>query len=255
LRIWRLPPRCLDDRRLNAQHNEIHIALVCVNKAVSGKTDSHWSSPTNAQIGPWLDKRGALVQYHDDIILPEMIRRGREVSLHLHFSPVVGDPSPAAIERKLRKLYRNWTDLSADEQLRRRTDLLAKRRRSPFASLGEVPSRECVDFWDYVTWDQVLVDIRHLIEKHARDTALVELAKRHDERSRIVRPTGHDPRAIVLVLHRAISHVFGIDPADTERLQLMALKVTSQKLLSVDAKSSKLTPAQIRELRTRRLVA
>jgi hypothetical protein len=256
LRIWRIPPRLLDDRRLNAQHNEIHIALNAMGRVLTGQGGSGWSSATNKQIAPWFGKRSALVSYHDRIILPELVRRGKEDPYPaLHFSPIIGGPTPEAVIRKLRRLYRGFDKMPLEERRRRAAVLMSNRAPSPFAIPDDIPEEERgFNFWDHVTWDMVLLDCRHLIEKHLRDAALVDLAVRTGERTRIIRPTGHDPRAIILVFHRAISHVYGIDPNDREHLQLAAFKLTSEKLLK-EPSHNKLTPTQRRELRSLKLVA
>ncbi len=79
--------RCLDNRRLLGQHSETHILLSVLDKHAKGKP-SGWSNGPQGRI--WIGKRGAICRYHDDIVLPEMARRGwPSGELNSHASPVV----------------------------------------------------------------------------------------------------------------------------------------------------------------------
>jgi hypothetical protein len=215
MRIWKLPMECLDDRRLNAQHNELHVCLAVLDrryKAAQGLPVKLGGWANHPQATRWLGKRSALFEYHNDIVLPACRLRWPN-------SPKYGDP---------------------DHVLFREDDL--------------PPEERGFRFWWEVTWEEVLVDIRHLIEKHSRDNAFVDLHRRNGTRTNRVRPRGHNARAIVAVLHRAISHIYGLDPDDTEQLQLVALRLMNEKLLG-EPSHNKTTPAERRELRTRKLIA
>jgi hypothetical protein len=172
---------CLDDRRLNAQHNEAHIAISCIRNVQAGDEKGGWSNRKNAQIGPWIDKIDAIYDYHDNTVLPECRRR---------FPRSERYTSPE----------------------------------HPLFLKGTEPEHH---FWDYIDWDMILLDMRHLIEKHNNDTLIVDHAKQTGQKTNVVRPKGHNPLAIVKVFHRAIAHVH----SDLEALQKKAIALTCTRLL------------------------
>jgi len=177
----------LDNRRLNAQHSEVHIAITCLGNIAAGKPASGWSNPNNAQLRQWVGKRGALYRYHNDIIIPECRSRW-----------------PRSDAYDTHDLF-DVSELPKEEQDHR--------------------------FWPNVTWDQVLLDCRHLIEKHNNDKEMVRLCQEHGVRRRVVPPRGHSARAILFTFWRAISHVYNVPLTDSETIQRIAIRLTRQKLL------------------------
>ncbi len=186
MRVWRIPARCLDDRRLLGQHSEAHVLMSVLEKDANGEA-AGWIATPQAQL--WIGKRSAIIDYHDNILLPEMRRRGwPSGSLKHHASPMPGEDTLPESERYF-------------------------------------------IFWSCVTWDQILYDCRHLIEKHRNDAEMVRLAKRHGVKTRIIKPRGHSAKSIVYVFHLSISRVYNIPLTDTETLQRTALRLTRERML------------------------
>lgn len=80
--------RCLDNRRLLAQHNEVHICLSVMRKHFELGKPSGWSNGPQAK--PFHGKRSALIEYHDKMVVPELERRGMN-----HRSPIAPHLFPA----------------------------------------------------------------------------------------------------------------------------------------------------------------
>ncbi len=67
MRVWRIPLRCLDNRRLLGQHQEIHMLWTVLHNLHDNGRQSGWSNGPQAQ--PWLHARSAVIDYHDNLII------------------------------------------------------------------------------------------------------------------------------------------------------------------------------------------
>lgn len=66
----------LDNRRLRAQHSETMMCLTTLDNRAAGKV-SNWSKSRSAR--PFWGRRSALIDYHVNMVAPEMARRGTPI--------------------------------------------------------------------------------------------------------------------------------------------------------------------------------
>lgn len=175
--------QCLDNRRLVAQNVETHICISVLQKAAFGRP-SGWSNGEQAR--PFKGKRGALVDYHDNMVVPELLSRGFN-----HKSP-------------LSKIILSSIPLHEQEHR----------------------------FWSCITWDMVLRDCRHLLEKWYREEDYVDYCEATGKKTRIVRPQGHNPELVRLLFHQSIHKVFHLSSNDEQGLRRKGQELLAQPLLT-----------------------